>query len=140
MSLLIIIFSSAVAALCGFAIGYSAGKKQRLKDRRGVYKTDIVYDTEKWASEHTWATENDVVIIVKELDRVANQSQVKIVCIDHDDARVKKWAKKNIGNWLPTNKIKWEFPPVSLEQEDEVSKIIKTPLSELVELDNIRDI
>ena len=131
-----------------YASGYSDGNKDKKHpNRRGVIK----YKEFKWDDAGYWDTyaksrkATNVVIVIEELDKIDNQSKIKISCIDGTGITKigREKMRKRLGQWWETSLIDWEeviLPEPELvdpitEVKDKLSeqdRIIKTPLKDLV--------
>ncbi len=103
----------------------------------------IKWNYKRWMGNQLIDNYINVVIIVKEIERIANQSKIKVVCIDtgeSNDSILQNDIETKIGQYVNTNGVLWDSP---IKVEDKTSKIIKTPMKDLIkqiEAENIIDL
>ena len=111
--------------------------------RKGIIKfTRKIYD---WRL-HEWNYNSPVIVVVEEKERVADQSKIKILHIDHKFARdsrthreITTWVENTLGEYYDTDRVTWDNPETP---ENETAKIIKTDMKDLIkhiEEENIKN-
>jgi len=156
---LIFFIIALVGAFCGlsFIVGYFTGRSKSQSTpntpteitathigRRGVINwPNFQYDSTPKNAWYTW-NKKDVIVVVEEVDRVSDQSKIKILSVDgpHMNKECVQYAKNKLGEWWITRHIQWEkiVPPASepepvavlKDKLSEQDRIIKTPLNVLV--------
>jgi len=127
-------FSSIALLTSMLALGIAlfAEKRRQAKQRRG-----LITVKRTWEISYNRTRTAIMTVVVQELDRVADQSRVKILHIDDAPGPQSiKYAKKEIGKWYPTKDVKWGSPPKTAEppkqQETQPKQVSNKQLLEAV--------
>lgn len=144
----IVILVSVIGGAIAWTVSDNKDKSVEPKvGRRGVY-----YSTYHWYSEDFMGDKtnysNEYALIVQEVDRVSDQSKIKIIDIDFMGGWIpdgqQKWLEKTIekriGNWIKTNKIQWDKEEDEGTELSEIEQTVETPLDRLVRKVQMDDI